>query len=124
MAPILNSTTGILPQVLESVELIELLRHLNALGPLPISWAPSTASVDESRCRGDDKDNGNDTATPSHHDGLLPLVLRLTELLHPYQDHWSFDETVRSFFCRLVWIVSLVSNMMRKLTRFHSIIKT
>ena len=88
MAPILNSTTGMIPQVLESQELIELLHRLNTLQPLSDVKIGTTTTSDDSSGSGGGNAQGD-------HQILLLLVQQLTELLHPYKDHWSFDEMVR-----------------------------
>lgn len=98
MAPILNSTTGMIPQDLENRELCELLRRLNALQPLndvkiAATAAATTNTSDDNLDRvGDQERRQGQSDQPA----LLPFVQQLTELLHPYKDHWSFDETVRS----------------------------
>jgi hypothetical protein len=108
MAPILNSTTGMIPQIMESPELIELLRCLNALEPLS-EIATTTTTLSSSPHLSDN----NKSAPTDEHFSLLVLVRRLTELLHPYQEHWSFEEMVRS----LMWLSLFLSNESSMLAR-------
>lgn len=96
MAPILNSTTGMIPQVLESHELRELLNQLNTLQPLPDVKVASSTTSSDNRVGGSSISQGHEHMQ-SDHQALLHLVQKLTELLHPYKDHWSFDEMVRLF---------------------------
>lgn len=95
MAPILNSTTGMIPQIMESPALIELLRRLNALEPLSDIDVVSTTSPSDSHS-GDGATPPSRDNVPNEHPELLVLVQQLRELLHPYEDDWMFDETVRS----------------------------
>lgn len=96
MAPILNSTTGMIPQVLESHELRELLDQLNTLQPLADVKVASATTSGDNRVGGSSNSQGHEHMQSDHHE-LLHLVQKLIELLHPYKDHWSFDEMVRSF---------------------------
>ena len=97
MSPILNSITGMIPQVMDSPELIELLHHLNALEPLSdIDVATiTTSSLSGSSQSGSDGMVQSRENAPSEHPALLELVQRLTELLRPYTADWLFEEFVR-----------------------------
>lgn len=106
MSPILNSTTGMIPQVMESPELIELLHQLNALEPLSdVTVATSLSSSGHLQSETDGMEQSRDNVH-SEHPALLVLVRKLTELLLPYRDEWSFEESVRSLFAvAVVWFL-------------------
>jgi hypothetical protein len=88
-----------LPQIMESPELIDLLRHLNALEPLSdFDAAAPTTTPDSLSSRQRDMDGvvpRRDHAPRGEHPVLLGLVRQLTELLLPYKDVWPFEELVR-----------------------------
>lgn len=88
MAPILKSTTGMIPQMMESEDLIELLNHLNALEPLSVMNGATTASSSTSN------DSVGVSITQSEQPELLLLIRQLTDFLYPYKDNWSFEESV------------------------------
>ena len=85
-----------IPQVLASRELSELLQSLNTLDPLP-DGKVETEKPSSDNHGGVGENVQQHENVQSDHQALLLLVQQLTELLHPYKDHWSFDETVRHF---------------------------
>jgi hypothetical protein len=108
MSPILNSTTGMIPQQMESPELIELLLQLNALEPLSDVTVATTLSSSPGQLQSetDGIAQSRDCNVQSEHPALLVFVRQLTELLLPYKNEWSFEESVRSFFAvTVVWFL-------------------
>jgi hypothetical protein len=104
MAPIVSSTTGIPPQPLESLELIQLLHNLKALPLVSSSFTTkqnSTTENDDNNNASMEHDRPGEEEVGSSTKVMMTMsdqttVQQLIRILEPYQNQWSFEETVRT----------------------------